>query len=132
MLPAGCGMLRDAASQHGLQSAIAAVLLWCEPVCFYTARAGGYRIKRRLLCCRLLAVCFGLLSLAVVLAEATISPKLPNLSLFSRVLQSMEGNQAATEMLCFAFLAYPIACAYYGLYKYACLLKPSDKSKPEH
>lgn len=64
-------------------------------------------------------MCFGLLSLAVVLAEATISPKLPNLSPFSWALHRMEGDQASTEILCFAFLAYPIACAYYGLYKCA-------------
>ena len=62
---------------------------------------------------------FGLLSLAVVLGEATISPQLPNLSLFSRALHSLEGDQTMTEIACFAFLAYPVACAYYGLYKCA-------------
>ena len=66
---------------------------------------------------RLVAVVFGLLSAAVVLGEATISPKLPNLSLFSRALHALEGDQTVTEIACFAFLAYPVACAYYGLYK---------------
>ena len=68
---------------------------------------------------RLGAVCCGLLSAAVVLAEVAISPALPNLSPFSWVLHRAEGDQAATEILCFAFLAYPVACAYYGLYKCA-------------
>ena len=68
---------------------------------------------------RLVAVVFGLLSLAVLAAEVTISPQLPNLSLFSRALHSMEGDQTMTEIACFAFLAYPVACAYYGLYKCA-------------
>ncbi len=68
---------------------------------------------------RLVAVVFGLLSAAVVLGEVTISPKLPNLSLFSRALHALEGDQTVTEIACFAFLAYPVACAYYGLYKCA-------------
>lgn len=58
-------------------------------------------------------------SVAVVLAEATISPALPNLSLFSRGLHALEGSQTATEIFCFATLIYPIAAAYYGLYKCA-------------
>ncbi|KAK9804797.1 hypothetical protein WJX72_005995 [[Myrmecia] bisecta] len=66
---------------------------------------------------RLLAVCAALVSLAVVLAEATISPQLPNLSIFSRILHHTKGNQFATELLTFVFLSYPCICAYYAIYK---------------
>lgn len=59
----------------------------------------------------------GAASVAVILAEATISPALPNLSLFSRGLHALQGSQTATEIFCFATLTYPIAAAYYGLYK---------------
>jgi hypothetical protein len=66
---------------------------------------------------RALAVFAAALSVAVVLAEATISPKLPNLSIFSRALHGVEQSQAWTEVLCCLSLAYPIGAAYYGLYK---------------
>lgn len=66
---------------------------------------------------RAVAVFCAALSVAVVLAEATISPALPNLSLFSRGLHALQGNQTWTEIFCFGCLVYPIAAAYYGLYK---------------
>ncbi len=56
-------------------------------------------------------------SLAVLVAEATISPALPNLSIFSRALHLTAGSEFATELLCFVFLAYPCAAAYYALYR---------------
>lgn len=71
-------------------------------------------------CCslrRAIAVVCGAASVAVIMAEATISPALPNLSLFSRGLHALQGSQTATEIFCFATLIYPIAAAYYGLYK---------------
>lgn len=64
-----------------------------------------------------LAVVAAALSVAVVLAEAAISPALPNLSIFSRALHAVEDSQAWTEVLCCLSLVYPIAAAYYGLYK---------------
>jgi hypothetical protein len=70
---------------------------------------------------RVLAVLLALVSTSIVVAEATISPKLPNMSLMSRALHCVAANQTATELLCFVFLAYPCACAYYGLYKCACV-----------
>ena len=53
---------------------------------------------------RLLALLSALLSVAVVVAEATISPYIPNLSLFSRTLHDTSGNELATEMAAFLFL----------------------------
>ena len=57
-----------------------------------------------LLLCRLLAVVTAVFSAAIVLAEATISPYIPNLSVFSRALHETAGNELATEMLAFVFL----------------------------
>ena len=54
--------------------------------------------------CRLLALLCAALSVAVVVAEATISPFIPNLSLFSRALHHASDNELATEMLAFVFL----------------------------
>lgn len=44
------------------------------------------------------------LSIAVVLAEATISPYVPNLSVFSHALHETAGNELATELLTFVAL----------------------------
>ena len=67
--------------------------------------------------CRLLAMAAAALSVAVVVAEASISPALPNLSIFSRGLHALQGSQTWAEVFCCLSLVYPIACAYYGLYK---------------
>ena len=53
---------------------------------------------------RLLALLSALLSVAVVVAEATISPYIPNLSLFSQALHEAAGNELATELAAFVFL----------------------------
>ena len=57
------------------------------------------------------------LSLAVVVAEATISAALPNLSVFSLALHRVSGNEILTELLVFLSLAYPCLCAYFALYR---------------
>ena len=67
--------------------------------------------------CRLLAAITALLSLAIIVAEATISPHLPNLSVFSRALHSVKHNGFLVELLTFAFLIYPCMAAYYALYR---------------
>lgn len=65
-----------------------------------------------------LAVLAALLSLAVVVAEATLSPLLPDLSIPSLLLQaSASTSLLATQLLCFALLLYPCLCAYYSLFK---------------
>ncbi|KAL4424193.1 hypothetical protein ABPG75_001494 [Micractinium tetrahymenae] len=66
---------------------------------------------------RVLAALAALCSLAIVLAEATIAGVLPNLSVVSRALHATSGSVFATELLCFAFLAYPCACAYLAIYR---------------
>ncbi|CAL8470464.1 g10006 [Coccomyxa elongata] len=66
---------------------------------------------------RLLALITAGLSIAVVLAEATISPYVPNLSVFSHALHETAGNELATELLTFVSLAYPCLCAYYALFR---------------
>ena len=67
--------------------------------------------------CRALAVLLGLYSLAVVVAEATITPALPNMSIFSQTLSRVAHNTIACEMLCFLFLIYPCCAAYFAIYK---------------
>ena len=52
----------------------------------------------------MLAIGTALLSVAIVLAEATISPYLPNLSIFSWALHKTSGNELATELLTFVSL----------------------------
>ncbi|PRW61506.1 LMBR1 domain-containing 2-like protein A [Chlorella sorokiniana] len=66
---------------------------------------------------RLLAAVAALCSVAIVVAEATIAGVLPNLSVVSAALRSTAGSPFASELLCFLFLAYPCACAYYSLYR---------------
>jgi hypothetical protein len=53
---------------------------------------------------RTLALLCALLSAAIILAEATISPYLPNLSVFSRALHRTAGNELGTELLTFVSL----------------------------
>lgn len=67
--------------------------------------------------CRALAVLLGLYSLAVIVAEATITPALPNMSVFSQTLRRVAHNPIACEMLCFLFLIYPCCAAYFAIYK---------------
>lgn len=52
------------------------------------------------------------LSAAVVVAEATISPQLPNLSVFSLALHSASGGEFAHSLLTFVMLAYPCAVSH--------------------
>lgn len=61
--------------------------------------------------CRLLALLTALLSAAIVLAEATISPYLPNLSIFSKALHETSSNELATELLTFVCLVRTCLCA---------------------
>lgn len=74
--------------------------------------------------CRLLAVVAALLSLAIVVAEATISPYLPNLSIFSRALHHTSGNELATELLTFVSLVGTSALCM--MYPYSLSASPSQ------
>ena len=56
---------------------------------------------------RAAAVVTGVLSLAVTLAEVTVSPGLPNMSVFAYALHAMPSHEASTELLAFAFLVRP-------------------------
>lgn len=67
--------------------------------------------------CRVVSALLAMFSLCIVLAEATISGSLPNMSVFSRVLHHTAQNQFVTELLTFLFLCYPCMCAYYAIYK---------------
>ena len=51
------------------------------------------------------------MSAAIVLAEATISPYLPNLSIVSRALHQTSGNELATELLTFVSLVSPASAS---------------------
>ena len=48
-----------------------------------------------------------LLTVAVIVAESTISPQLPNMSVFSLLLHRVGGNQFTRSLLTFVLLAYP-------------------------
>ena len=67
--------------------------------------------------CRAVSILLAMFSLCIVLAEATISGSLPNMSVFSRVLHHTAQNQFVTELLTFLFLCYPCLCAYYAIFK---------------
>ena len=56
---------------------------------------------------RAAAVVTGVLSLAVTLAEVTVSPGLPNLSVFAHALHALPTHETSTELLAFAFLVRP-------------------------
>ena len=71
------------------------------------------------LCNRLLAVAAAGASAAVMLGEATISPHLPNLSVFSHAIHAASGNPFSSALLTLAFLCYPCVAAYYALFKLA-------------
>ena len=87
------------------------------------ARMRGARVMRGAACCglcarvltqrewprarRAAAVVTGVLSLAVTLAEVTVSPGLPNMSVFAYALHAMPTHESATELLAFAFLVRP-------------------------
>ena len=60
------------------------------------------------------------MSAAIVLAEATISPYLPNLSIVSRALHQTSGNELATELLTFVSLVSPGVAAI-ASFKRTCL-----------
>ena len=64
-------------------------------------------------CCRVLAIVAALFSGAIVLAESTISPQLPNLSVFSLLLHKVDSGQFARSLLTFVLLAYPcmVSCS---------------------
>lgn len=49
----------------------------------------------------------GVLSLAVTLAEVTVSPGLPNMSVFAYALHAMPNHETSAELLAFAFLVRP-------------------------
>ena len=67
--------------------------------------------------CRLVSVLLAGFSVCIVLAEATISGALPNLSVFSIILHRTAHLQFTTELLTFLFLCYPCLCAYYAIFK---------------
>lgn len=54
-----------------------------------------------------MAVLTAALSVAIVVAESTISPVLPNLSVFSYLIFKTDGSQFATSLLVFLSLVYP-------------------------
>ncbi|KAK9867472.1 hypothetical protein WJX84_005221, partial [Apatococcus fuscideae] len=71
---------------------------------------------------RALAVFTAGLSAAIIVAEATIPPSIPNLSLFSLLLHRVNastprGDEVPTQLTTFALLAYPCMAAYYALYR---------------
>ena len=84
--------------------------------CSIAKSAGCLTVCERVVC-RLAAMLLASCSVAVMVAEATISPKLPNLSVFSWALHRTARTELGTELLCFLLLAYPTACAYFAIYK---------------
>lgn len=70
---------------------------------------------------RIAAILAGIASTLIIIAETTVPAKLPDSSVVSWVLHSVSsisrGGNFLTQMLCFAFLAYPLYCSYYSLYR---------------
>lgn len=121
---------RDAERERALYGEAVAAALGLEAVAAKTAEgppgpSASFAERRSwLLECvapfwirRALAVAAVVASVCVVLAETTMSPKLPDLSVFSRIIRAARGSPLLGEAVVLLCLAYPCACAYYAVYR---------------
>ncbi|KAM6563886.1 hypothetical protein CsatB_023884 [Cannabis sativa] len=65
---------------------------------------------------KVLAIMLGIMSAAILLAEATLLPKF-NLSLFSIIINSVQGQEVLVQVFAFIPLMYMCICTYYSLFK---------------
>ncbi|XP_074294451.1 uncharacterized protein LOC141622300 [Silene latifolia] len=71
---------------------------------------------------RVLAVVLGCMSVAVLLAEATLLPSGVDLSLFSILIKSVRRQEFYVQVLAFIPLMYMCICTYYSLFKIGMLM----------
>ncbi|KAL5538170.1 hypothetical protein UlMin_045548 [Ulmus minor] len=70
---------------------------------------------------KVLAIVLGIMSAAIVLAEATLLPKF-NLSLFSLLINSVKGQEIFVQAFASVPLLYMCVCTYYSLFKVGMLM----------
>ncbi|KAE7998022.1 hypothetical protein FH972_002601 [Carpinus fangiana] len=66
---------------------------------------------------KLLAIVLGIMSVAILLAEATLLPSEVDLSLFSILIKSVRKQEALVQVFAFVPLMYMCICTYYSLFK---------------
>lgn len=70
---------------------------------------------------KVLAIILGIMSAAILLAEATLLPRL-DLSLFSILINSVKGQEVLVQIFAFVPLMYMCICTYYSLFKIGMLM----------
>ncbi|KAK4759518.1 hypothetical protein SAY87_022649 [Trapa incisa] len=71
---------------------------------------------------KLLAILLGVMSAAILLAEATLLPRGVDLSLFSILIKSVRRQEVFVQVLAFIPLMYMCICTYYSLFKVGMLM----------
>ncbi|XP_044485870.1 LMBR1 domain-containing protein 2 homolog A-like isoform X2 [Mangifera indica] len=71
---------------------------------------------------KLLAIVFGTMTAAILLAEATLLPSGVDLSLFSILINSVKSEEVFVQIFAFVPLMYMCVCTYYSLFKIGMLM----------
>lgn len=71
---------------------------------------------------KMLAIIFGIMSVAILLAEATLLPSGVDLSLFSILIKSVKHEEVLVQVFAFVPLMYMCMCTYYSLFKAGMLM----------
>ncbi|XVE86825.1 hypothetical protein DITRI_Ditri18aG0065900 [Diplodiscus trichospermus] len=71
---------------------------------------------------KILAVILGIMSAAILLAEATLLPRGVDLSLFSILINSVKKQEVLVQAFAFVPLMYMCICTYYSLFKVGMLM----------
>ncbi|XP_044469949.1 LMBR1 domain-containing protein 2 homolog A-like isoform X1 [Mangifera indica] len=71
---------------------------------------------------KLLAIIFGTMTAAILLAEATLLPSGVDLSLFSILINSVKSEEVFVQLFAFVPLMYMCVCTYYSLFKIGMLM----------
>ncbi|KAE8675661.1 homeobox-leucine zipper protein ATHB-6-like [Hibiscus syriacus] len=71
---------------------------------------------------KVLAVILGIISAAILLAEATLLPRGVDLSLFSILINSVKKDEVLVQAFAFVPLMYMCICTYYSLFKVGMLM----------
>ncbi|XP_022739438.1 LMBR1 domain-containing protein 2 homolog A-like isoform X2 [Durio zibethinus] len=71
---------------------------------------------------KVLAILLGIMSAAILLAEATLLPRGVDLSLFSILINSVKKQEVLVQVFAFVPLMYMCICTYYSLFKVGMLM----------
>ncbi|XP_022751109.1 LMBR1 domain-containing protein 2 homolog A-like isoform X2 [Durio zibethinus] len=71
---------------------------------------------------KILAIILGIMSAAILLAEATLLPRGVDLSLFSILINSVKEEEVLVQIFAFVPLMYMCICTYYSLFKVGMLM----------